>query len=105
MLVAQLGIDCAGGFTCIKRMFGPLVKLGASLTAVTLIVNDCVALVSTPPFAVPPLSLIRNVIVADPFTLVVGWKVSVPVGLTAGPEANSPGFVLFVISKVSVCPL
>ena len=31
-------------------------KLGASLTGVTVMVNVCAALVSTPPLAVPPLS-------------------------------------------------
>ena len=44
----------------------PLVKLGASFTAVTVIVNVCGALVSTPPFAVPPLSCSVTVIVAVP---------------------------------------
>ena len=35
----------------------PLVALGASFTGVTLMVNVAAALVSTPPFATPPLSL------------------------------------------------
>jgi hypothetical protein len=49
-----------------------LVKLGASLTAVTLMVNVCPALVSKPPFAVPPLSLSCTVTVADPFAFAAG---------------------------------
>ena len=44
----------------------PLVKPGASLTGVTVIVNVCGALVSTPPLAVPPLSWMLTVTVATP---------------------------------------
>ena len=62
----------------------PLVNDGASLTAVTVIVKVCVALVSTPPLAVPPLSWIVTVTVAVPTAFAAGVKVSVPVGLTAG---------------------
>ena len=42
--------------------FAPAVKVGASLTALTVIVNDCEALVATG----MPLSLSVTVIVADP---------------------------------------
>ena len=50
----------------------PLVKLGASLTGVTVIVNVCGARVSTPPLAVPPLSLSVSVIVAVPMAFGAG---------------------------------
>ena len=50
----------------------PFVKLGASLTAVTVIVNVCVGDASTPPLAVPPSSVIRSVIVAVPFAFAAG---------------------------------
>ena len=45
---------------------GPLVNDGASLTAVTVIVKVWMALVSSPPLAVPPLSWTSSVIVATP---------------------------------------
>ena len=47
-------------------------KLGASLTAVTVIVKVCGADVSTPPLAVPPLSESVSVIVAVPLALGAG---------------------------------
>ena len=50
----------------------PLVKLGASLTAVTVMVKVWVALVSTPPLAVPPLSWMLTVTVAEPLALAAG---------------------------------
>ncbi len=78
-------------------------KLGASLTAVTVIVNVCVALVSSPPFAVPPLSLRKTETVADPFALVAGVKVSTPVGETAGCTAKSALLSLETL-KVTVWP-
>ena len=45
---------------------------GASLIGVTVIVKVCVALVSTPPLAVNPLSCICTVTVALPLALAVG---------------------------------
>ena len=45
----------------------PPVKLGASLTAVTLMTKVCGAEESIPPLAVPPLSCSTSVIVAVPF--------------------------------------
>jgi hypothetical protein len=45
---------------------------GAWFTAVTVIVNVCVALVSLPPFAVPPLSVRNTLTVADPDAVSVG---------------------------------
>ena len=47
-------------------------KLGGWLTLVTVMVNVCAAEVSTPPFAVPPLSLRLRVIVAEPKVLTAG---------------------------------
>jgi hypothetical protein len=51
MFVAQFGTEC-GPESSATVWSAPLVKLGASFTAVTLIVNVCPALVSTPPLAV-----------------------------------------------------
>src|SRR5579872_7263091 len=63
----------------------------------------CGALVSTPPFAVPPLSLSTMVMVAEPLLFVAGVYVSVPVGLMDGPAENNPGLVLPVTWNVTVC--
>ena len=52
--------------------FAPGVKLGASLTAATVMVKVCGAEVSTPPPAVPPLSESVSVIVAVPLALAAG---------------------------------
>src|SRR5438876_9920151 len=69
---------------------GPLVKAGASLTAMTSIVKLCGALVSAPPFAVPPSSCSRTVTCAGPLAFGTAVNVSVPVGLIAGGAENSP---------------
>ena len=50
----------------------PLVKLGASLTAVTVMVKVWVALLSTPPLAVPPSSWMLTVTMAEPLALAAG---------------------------------
>ena len=50
----------------------PFVKLGASLTAFTVIVKVWAADVSTPPLAVPPSSWIRTETVAEPLALAAG---------------------------------
>ena len=55
----------------------PFVKLGASLTESTVIVNVRV-LLSTPPLAVPPLSVTVTVIVAVPCWLATGVYFSEP---------------------------
>ena len=52
--------------------FAPLVKLGTSFTALTVIVNVWVALVSTPPLDVPPLSWIWTLTVVEPFAFAAG---------------------------------
>ena len=52
MLVAQFAMDCAPAPSSTDGS-APLVKLGASFTAVTVMMNVCAALMSTPPFAVP----------------------------------------------------
>ncbi len=77
---------------------------GASLTAVTVIVNVCVADVSTPPPAVPPSSTAASVIVAEPLASAAGVKVSVPSAATAGPATNSEGVVLPVMLKEIAWP-
>src|SRR6516225_5734194 len=65
MLVAQPATVC--GPASSKTVWSaPLTKLGASFTGVTVIVNVCGALVSTPPLAVPPSSWARTVTVAHP---------------------------------------
>ena len=78
-------------------------KLGALFTPVTVIVKLSAGDVSTPPFAVPPLSWSASVIVAVPLVLAAGVYVSVPVGDTAGPALKSDGFVLPVMLNVRVC--
>src|SRR5436190_8620693 len=93
MPVAHPPTVCAGAFGP-RFPSAPFVRSGASFTAVTLITNVCGALVSTPPPAVPPLSWTESVTVAQPLGLAAGVHVSVPVGDTAGPAENKPGFVL-----------
>ncbi len=83
----------------------PFVKEGASLTAVTAIVNVCSPEVSAPPFAVPPSSEDRIVTVASPLALAAGVKVSVPLAATAGPAAKRAAFVLPVTENDTVCAL
>src|SRR5947199_10767231 len=78
MFVAQLRIDC-GAASSRTVWSAPLVKLGTSLTAVAVIVNVWAADVSTPPLAVPPLSLATMVTVAVPLALGASVYVSVPV--------------------------
>ena len=56
------------------------------------------------PLAPPPLSVNTMEIVAVPLTPVVGVKVSVPVGLIAGPAANKAGLVLAVTLNSRTCP-
>ena len=81
-----------------------MVNDGASLTPVTVIRKFCGALVSTPPFAVPPVSTATSVIVADPKALAAGVYVSVPLAATAGAAENRAAFVLPVTLKLTVCP-
>ncbi len=61
-----------------------MVKVGGSLTGVTVMVNVWSALVSTPPLAVPPLSWTWTVTVAVPVAFGAGVKVRTPGGDTAG---------------------
>ena len=79
-----------------------MVKVGASFTAVTSMMKLCVAEVSTPPLAVPPLSWMLIVIVAVPFAFAAGVYVSVPVALTAGATANRAGFVFPTMLKWTI---
>ncbi len=64
-------------------------RAGASFTAVTVRVKVFV-FVSTPAFAVPPLSCAITVTVAEPLALVAGVKVSVPSAAMAGWVEKSP---------------
>ena len=91
--VAQSGTLCAAA-SSLTVWSAPLTKLGASFTAVTLMTKVCSALVSTPPFDMPPLSVSLTVIVADPLAFAAGVYVRVPLALIAGPAENSPGFVV-----------
>src|SRR5438132_1067432 len=75
---------------------------GVQASEVTVIVNVCGALASTPPFAVPPLSCNCTVTVAGPFAFAAAVKVSVPLAATAGCAENS-ALLLFVTMKLSAC--
>src|SRR5829696_10070882 len=69
----------------------------------TVMVNSCVALVSFPPLAVPPLSWANTVTVAVPKALGAGVKVSVPPEEIAGWTENR-ALLLLVTWKVTVWP-
>ncbi len=58
--------------------------------SLTVMVNVCAALVSTPPLAVPPLSWMCTVTVVLPSTLAAGVYVRVPVSEIAGWTLNRP---------------
>src|SRR5690606_10210364 len=103
MAEAQGSIDCAPESSS-TVWFGPTVKLGASLMPLTVMVTFCGVLASTPPFAVPPLSLSTTVRVAVPDVLAVGVKLRTPAGDTAGPALNRPGLVFAVTLKLRVWP-
>src|SRR5437016_5189722 len=103
MLAAQLATVCAPALL-FTVWSAPLVNDGGSFTELTVIVKVCGAEVSTPPFAVPPLSLSKIVIVAEPFAFVAGMKLNAPFELTVGADENRLAFVLPVTWKVSVCP-
>src|SRR5262249_59036652 len=60
--------------------------------------------VSSPPLAVPPSSLRRMVMVAEPLASAAGVNVSVPSAATAGAALNRAGLVLPVTSNASDCP-
>ena len=70
MNVAQPVTVCAPASSSVVWL-APLVKLGASLTAVTVIVSIFVV-ASMPPFAVPPLSLTVTVTIALPLAFAAG---------------------------------
>jgi hypothetical protein len=103
MAVAQPATVCAPESS--RALWSaPFVKLGASLTGVTVMVKDCEALVSTPPPAVPPLSCAATLIVALPLALGAAVYVSVPSAATAGPALNSDGFEFPVTLNETVWP-
>src|SRR5437762_4294807 len=80
----------------------PLVKLGASLTALTVITNCTTAVVSTPPFATPPLSCSCTLTVAVPFAFATGVNVNTPAALIDGCALKS-ALLLFETMKLSAC--
>ena len=71
MAVAKLDTDCAPA-SSLTVWLAPGVKLGASLTLVTVMTKVCVADWFTPPFSTPPSSSSRSVIVAVPNALAAG---------------------------------
>src|SRR5262245_32186905 len=75
---------------------------GASLMGLTVMMEVCGALVSTPPLKVPPSSFRMMVRVAAPFAFSAGVYVNVPVAEMAGAAANKAGLLLLII-KVSAC--
>src|SRR5918996_4776005 len=89
MVLAQPATDCAAASSA-TVWSEPAENDGASFTKATVIANVCGALVSTPPFAVPPSSWARTVTVAEPCAEGAGVKVSVPSTATAGCAANRP---------------
>src|SRR5947208_3128549 len=102
MFVAQPATDCKPASSRMPWS-GPLVKLGGSLTAVTVMVKVCGADVSTPPFAVPPLSCKRTVTVALPLALGAVVYVKAPVALMLGWTENK-GLLSLVTRKLTVWP-
>ena len=70
MLVAQAGMVC--GMSEMPSWSGPAVKVGASLTAVMVIVRVPGALLLAPPLAVPPSSRAVTVRVAKPLAFAAG---------------------------------
>src|SRR5438093_13459219 len=69
--VAQPATVC-GPASSSTVWFAPFVNDGTSLTGVTVIVKETCALVSTPPFDVPPLSWTVATITALPFAFADG---------------------------------
>ena len=66
-------------------------------------VKVCGAEVSTPPNAVPPLSIATSVIVAEPLASGAVVKLKSPLDATAGPAENSAALVLLVTTKLTIC--
>jgi len=92
MLVAQFATVC--GPASSRSVWSlPFEKLGASFTGVTVMVNVCGALVSTPPFAVPPLSfrVTRTVAVPEASLPVIESKLLEPVKLTWAGALEAAG--------------
>ena len=82
----------------------PTVNVGASFTAVTVIVIVCGTLVSSPPFATPPLSWSLTETVAVPLALAAGVYVRSPLdGSTAGWTLNR-ALLSFVTMKFRTWP-
>ena len=71
MAVAKLETVCRAASSLIVTGFPASVKLGASLTGLTVMVKVFETLVSAPPLAVPPLSINTTLNVAVPFALAV----------------------------------
>jgi hypothetical protein len=79
-----------------------MVKVGASLTSLTLMVKVCSAVVSFPSFSIPPLSFSLTVTVAVPLLLSLDLKVRLPSGVIVGWFSNK-SLLSLVTSKLRVC--
>ena len=82
----------------------PATTTGASFTGFTLMLNCCTADVSTPPFAVPPLSWICTETIAVPNASGAEVNVRLPLASTAGCALKS-ALLLFVTMKLMTCAL
>ena len=71
-LIAVAHVELCGPESSFTVTLPPPVKLGGSFTLVTVIVNVCGGLLSSPPLAVPPSSVSSIVIVAVPFAFGAG---------------------------------
>ena len=91
--VAQVAVVLApeSSLTVISE---PLVKLGSSFTAVTVIVKVVSGEMLSPPFDVPPLSETLTVTVAEPLASVADVNVKVPDEFTEGALLNSEALSL-----------
>ena len=78
MFAVKFATVCGPASSLTVGGFAASVKVGASLTDATEMMNVRVRLVSTPPLVVPPSSVIVTLKVAVPFVCAVGWYVSVP---------------------------
>ena len=90
-LRGNLRIDvtrCSRGLRGGSEAVGLQVVAGRLLTFCTVIVNVCAALVSTPPFVVPPFSLSTTDTVVEPVAPAAVVKVSAPLAAIAGCSEN-----------------
>src|SRR5687767_13399059 len=99
-IALKVAVENTSGVFCTVEGSNGILLTGASLTAVTVMRNVCGALVSLPPFAVPPLSFATMVISATPLALAAGMICNVPEPNTDGEDEKRLGLVLFVTTKL-----